>query len=55
LNPSHAGTLFNAALISLDLGDIQAARNLEVRLQRLDPYRAGEIARRISDALTSGR
>lgn len=48
MNPKHAGTLYNAALIALELGNFQLARELGVRLQSLDQGRADDIARRIS-------
>ena len=48
LNPEHAGSLYNAALISLGLGDLTSARNLAQQLHQLDPEMARQVHWRIA-------
>jgi protein O-mannosyl-transferase len=55
LNPGHTGTLYNAALVYLELGDVQSARNFSARLQRLDPGMGRKLERRIDYVKASGR
>lgn len=55
LNPGHVGILYNAAQISLELGDTAAARRYLPRLQRLDPRRAQDLQRRIDRQLSRGQ
>ncbi|ADU67191.1 Tetratricopeptide TPR_1 repeat-containing protein [Desulfurispirillum indicum S5] len=47
LNPAHAGSLYNGALIYLELGDVQGAYTLQQRLQRLDPALAQSLLGRL--------
>jgi tetratricopeptide (TPR) repeat protein len=47
VNPAHADALFNAAMVSLELGDVATAQSLATRIQGLAPDMAQKIRLRI--------
>ncbi len=51
VDPTHAKALFNAAMVSLELGDVATAQSLATRLQRLDPDMAQKIQLRSQQQL----